>query len=37
MFRKRAHKRSDRKLFTRTASRIHRKNLAMPMRGGFRI
>lgn len=38
MFRKRANKRYDRKVFSRTAGRIHKKNLiAMPMRGGFRL
>lgn len=37
-YRKRANKKYDRKMFSRTANRIHKKNLiALPMRGGFRI
>jgi len=37
MKRYRANKKSDRKYYSRTASRTHKKNLQMPMRGGFRI
>lgn len=38
MFRKRAKKRFDKKIFSRTALNIKRKNLiANPMRGGFRL
>lgn len=34
----RAKKRIDKKIFSRTASMVHKKNLqAMPMRGGIRI
>lgn len=37
-FRKRAHKRSDKKRFSRTAAKTHRRNLrATPMRGGIRL
>lgn len=38
MYRKRANKRSDRRMFSRTAGLTNKKNLvAMPMRGGFRL
>lgn len=38
MKRYRAKKKSDRRRFSRTAGRVHKKNLrATPMRGGFRI
>jgi hypothetical protein len=38
MFRKRANKYKDKRIFSRTASMVHKKNLsAGPMRGGIRI
>lgn len=38
MMRHRVKKRRDKKIFSRTASKVHSKNLrAVPMRGGFRI
>jgi len=38
MRRKRMSRRGSKKLFSRTAAKIHKKNLrAIPMRGGFRI
>lgn len=38
MRRKRANKRYDRKLFSRTASRTNSRNVsASPMRGGYRL
>lgn len=30
-------KRSSKKLFSRTASRFHKKNIGKPMRGGIRL
>jgi hypothetical protein len=35
--RKKMRRGSSRKLFTRTAKRVHRKNGARPMRGGIRL
>lgn len=38
MYRKRVNRRRDRKIFSRTARKVHGKNLrAMPMRGGIRL
>jgi len=38
MLRKRANKRYDRKVFSSTASLVHKKNLMLnPMRGGIRL
>lgn len=39
MFRKRANKRRDGHIFSRTASMVHKKNLmdSLPMRGGIRL
>lgn len=38
MFRKKANKFRDKKIFSHTASMVHKKNLAAgPMRGGIRI
>jgi len=37
MKRRRISKRRSMRLFTRTARKVHRKNIAIPMRGGFRI
>lgn len=38
MFRKRASKHKDKRIFSHTASMVHKKNLqAGPMRGGIRI
>lgn len=37
-FRKRANRRTDKKRFSRTASKTHKRNLrATPMRGGIRL
>lgn len=37
-FRKRQNPRRDKRVFTRSAGRVHRKNLrANPMRGGIRL
>lgn len=36
--RRRAHPSSDRRIFTATADRVHKKNLRVnPMRGGYRL
>lgn len=38
MKRKRANKRYDRRVFSATAGRVHRKNIqSSPMRGGIRL
>jgi len=37
MFRKKMRRSKSRKLFKRTASRVHKKNHIKPMRGGYRI
>jgi len=37
MRRKKMTRRKSRKLFTRTAKRVHRKNGLNPMRGGIRL
>lgn len=38
MKRRRLSPRSSKKIFSKTARRVHRKNIApLPMRGGFRI
>jgi hypothetical protein len=36
-YRKRMKKRSSRKLFRKTAKKVHRNNYAKPMRGGYRL
>ena len=36
-YRKRMRRRHSRKVFRRTASKVHRKNHIKPMRGGYRI
>ena len=36
-FRKRMSKGSSRRLFRKTAKRVHKRNLARPMRGGIRL
>ncbi len=36
-YRKRMRRRHSRKVFKRTAKRVHRKNMIKPMRGGYRI
>lgn len=36
-YRKRMKRRASRKLFTKTARRVHKKNYIKPMRGGYRI
>lgn len=38
MMRKRANRRSDKRKFTKTASRTHKRNVSSrPMRGGIRL
>lgn len=37
MKRRRMGRRKSRRMFTRTAKRVHRKNGIRPMRGGIRI
>lgn len=37
-FRKRANKRSDKRRFSRTAAKVHKRNISTrPMRGGIRL
>lgn len=37
-YRHRVHKKVDKRIFRKTAGRIHKKNLRInPMRGGFRL
>lgn len=36
-YRKRVSKRRSRKLFSKTARRVHKKNFGRPMRGGIRL
>ena len=36
-YRKRVNRRTDRKIFSRTADKIKAANLARPMRGGIRL
>ena len=37
MFRKHVSKRRSRRMFTRTARKVSRKNYKQPMRGGIRL
>jgi hypothetical protein len=37
MYRKKMRRSKSRKVFKRTASRVHKKNHIKPMRGGYRI